>query len=130
MANISPDVHHEPTTGLEDVTRSLRTLVRSSRDVASDAIDIAERELAMAIQISEQIRDQSISAEALKNARQNKIVANLRDDAHRVIDLVADVSSLAVTSTLDFVQLVVDERRQPLETRSVELQNKVASRSK
>src|SRR5215813_10029581 len=136
MATSVPNVHGEQTTGLEDVTRSLRKLVRSSRDVAGDAIDIAERELAMAIRISEQIRDGSISPDALKNARQNKLAANLRQDAHRVIDLVADVGTVAVTSTINFFQLLVDERRPPLAGRaaeslhSVELENKAPRRDK
>src|SRR5207249_2354815 len=55
----------EPATGLEDVVRSLRRLTRNSRNLATESGDVLERELGMAIQISEQLRDSVFAEESL-----------------------------------------------------------------
>lgn len=105
----------EQPTGLEDVVRSLRALVRSTRKLGGASIEVLERELAMAIDISEQLRDRVISQEALERARSDKLAADARRSAHRIVDLVADVGTVGIMSAIDFVENFVDQRRPPLE---------------
>ncbi len=102
------------TTGVEDVVRSVRELARGTRDLGGDAAEVVERELSMAIEISEKIRDQVVSREMLKRARDMELHGRFRKDAHRVIDLVADTGAVALLAALDFLERFVDERRQPL----------------
>ncbi len=104
----------ETKVGLEDVTRSVRALLRTSRQLGVSTLDVAERELAMAISISESIRDDIVSREALERARHQGVMARFRHDTHRVVDLVMDASSIAVNSSLDFLENFADQRRQPL----------------
>jgi hypothetical protein len=101
-------------TGLEDVTRSIRGLLRMARRLGESTADVAERELAMAIRISEQIRDNIISEKALERARNERLSAQLRQDARRVVDLVADAGSLVFVSMLDFLENFADEDRPSL----------------
>lgn len=108
------NVLEEKPTGLEDVTRSVRALARATRSVGESAADVIERELAMAINISEQIRDRVISPDMLAEARSEGLPARLREDAHRALDLVADVGSIAYTSLLEFLERFTDERRPAL----------------
>jgi hypothetical protein len=101
----------EDAAGLEDVVRSVRTLARMSRGLAESAALVAERELAMAIDISEKLRDSVISAEALRRARAEDLPARLRQDAHRALDLVADIGAIAYTSAISFVESFADRPR-------------------
>ena len=100
--------------GLEDVVRSVRELARMSRGLAESTANVAERELAMAIDISEKLRDSIVSAEALRRARAEDLPARLRQDAHRALDLVADVGAIAYTSAISFVESFVDRPRPKL----------------
>ena len=72
----------EAPTGLEDVTRSVRAVLRATRSVGEASADVLERELAMAINISEQIRDNVVSEKMLKEARTVGLPARLREDRH------------------------------------------------
>lgn len=110
----------EQPTGLEDVIRSVRALARTTRGMGEAAADIMERELAMAITISERIRDQVVSAEALKQAREEPLPARLRDDAHRAVDLFADAASVIYVNTIRFFEGLTDERRPALTTAAAE----------
>jgi hypothetical protein len=102
-------------TGLEDVVRSLRDLTRTSRSVAVTGTEVMERELAMAITISEQIRDDVISKSALEEMRDSSTIAGrLREDAHRAVDLVADAATLAARSGVRFAELFADTPRPAL----------------
>ncbi len=103
-------------TGLEDVTRAVRGLLRTSLNLGESTFDVAERELAMAIRVSEQIRDEALSEKALERARHGGVSARLRQDAHQVVDLVADLGSIAYVSALDFMGRFADEQRPPLPT--------------
>lgn len=98
-------------TGLEDVVQSVRALARATRAVGLDAGQVLERELAMAITISERLRDSTISREALEKSRQQPLAAALRRDAHRALDLVADAAGVAVVSSFDLLGGFIDERR-------------------
>jgi len=101
-------------TGLEDVTRAVRGLLRTSRDLGESTFDVAERELAMAIQVSAQIRDSTLSEKALERARTEGVTARLRQDAHQAVDITADLGSILYTSGLDFLERFADDRRPPL----------------
>jgi hypothetical protein len=101
-------------TGLEDVTRAVRGLLRTSRDLGESTFDVAERELAMAIQVSAQIRDSTLSEKALERARTEGVTARLRQDAHQAVDIAADLGSILYTSGLDFLERFADDRRPPL----------------
>ncbi|MBL6750748.1 MAG: hypothetical protein ISP90_09515 [Nevskia sp.] len=110
-ANAAKD---QTPAGIEDVVRSVRELARSTRTVGLDAANIVERELAMVISISERIRDTTLSPEILHKSRSKPLPAALRRDAHRALDLVADVASVAFVSASDFVEALLDERRPAL----------------
>lgn len=103
-------------SGVEDVMRSLRELVRGVRELAGDATKVAQREVAMAVKISEQIRDSVISAEALKRVRDEEVLADFRRDAHRMVDLAMDVSGVALQSVADFIENFTDQSRPALTT--------------
>lgn len=103
----------ERPTGLEDVVRSVRTLARTTRGLAVDSAGVLERELAMAIRISEQIRDSALSAESLAEARRSELPARLRKDAHQALDLAADVASVGLLVAMRFFEGFVDEPRTP-----------------
>jgi butyrate kinase len=104
----------EQPTGLEDVTRSVRAVLRATRSVGEASADVLERELAMAISISEQIRDKVVSEKMLKEARSEGLPARLRSDAHRALDLAADTGAIFYNSALTFLEKFADERREPL----------------
>lgn len=97
--------------GLEDVVRSLRVLTRSGRDLVVDGGAVLERELSMAVSISERLRDEALSAESLERARAGKLNAALRDDAHRLVDLIADVGGVAAGSAIRFAEELADAPR-------------------
>ena len=114
MNTTAESVVTEKPTGLEDVTRSVRAVLRATRSVGEASADVLERELAMAINISEQIRDNVVSEKMLKEARTEGLPARLREDAHRALDLVADTGAIFYNSALAFLEKFADERRQPL----------------
>ena len=105
----------EKSTGLEDVVRSLRALVRSTQNLGAASIEVLEREMRMAVEISEQLRDRIISNEELERARKDTLASEARQSAHRVVDLVSDVSTVGILNVIDFVNKFVDQRRPPLE---------------
>ncbi|WP_225031054.1 hypothetical protein [Paraburkholderia sp. XV] len=109
-----PGLAAEKPTGLEDVVRSVRTLARDARHLGESAALVLERELAMAVSISEKLRDSTISAEALKRGRDEPLPGALRRDMHRAVDLVADVGSVAYTTLVRMIEGFVDEPRPPL----------------
>lgn len=102
-------------TGLEDVVRSLRDLTRTGRSLAVTGTGVMERELSMAITLSEQIRDGVVSKAALDEVRDTSTIAGrLREDAHRAVDLVADAVALTARSGVLFAELFADTPRPPL----------------
>lgn len=106
-------------SGLEDVTRAVRTLARSSRDLLTDAGGVLERELAMAVAVSERLRNEAVSEELLRDARSVRVQAGLRDSAHRVVDLVADAVGVATVTAVRFGEGMVDQPRPELPAASL-----------
>ncbi|GEM_PF-2935997 len=100
--------------GLEDVARSVRGLLRSTRNLGTASLEVVEREIAMAISISEQIRDGLISPQALERSRKQAMIGQFRNDAHRTVDLAIDAGGLVVSTALDFLEKFADSRRRSL----------------
>lgn len=96
------------------VTDSLKVLARNSRDLLTDVGNVLERELAMAVSLSERLRDESVSAKILAEARAGKLQAGLRDSSHRIVDLVADAVGVAAVSAVRFGDQLVDQPRKRL----------------
>lgn len=80
---------------VEEVFASLRSLTHSGRTVVTAGGTALERELNMAIRLSEQVRDSMITAKTLKEAREQKLNISLRADGHRIVDLAADIGGVA-----------------------------------
>ena len=116
----TPD-NQDDTIGLEDLTRSVRGLARVTRDLSESAAEVAERELNMAISISENIYNSVVSEKAIEKARSNALSAGLRDDAHRVVDLVADAGTILAQSAVEFLERFADDRRPPSAKKRVEI---------
>jgi hypothetical protein len=100
-------------SGADDVVTSVRKLARSTANLGAASAEVLERELAMAIRISEQIRDRMISREALEEARKQEVLSSLRTDAHRAVDLVADVGAVGIVAFSDFLTRFIDQRSAP-----------------
>jgi hypothetical protein len=96
-------------TGTEEVARSVRRLSRSGRDLITDVGEVLERELAMAIRISERLRDETVSDRTLAEARSLRVQSGLRKSGHRAVDLVADAVGVATLSITRFGELLADE---------------------
>lgn len=103
--------------GLEEVLRAARQLARETRGLAESTVGVVERELAMALTVAESLRERLISAEALKDARAHPLMARLRNDAHRAVDLGMDAIATSYVFGVDFVEGFVDRPRPQLETR-------------
>lgn len=99
-------------TGLEDVVRSVRALARQTRGLAEGAAGVAERELAMGLSVAEQLRDALITKEALAQSRSMELIARLRLDAHRALDLAMDAAATTYVFGVKFVEAVVDRPRE------------------
>lgn len=97
--------------GLADLTRSVRVLARSSRDLIADAGGVLERELAMAVEVSERLRDETVSEELLREGREVRVLSGLRRSAHSVVDLAADAVGVATVSAVRFGEAMVDQPR-------------------
>lgn len=104
----------EKPTGLEDVVRSVRVLARSARNLGVASAEVVERELAMAISISAQLRDDVISKAMLEEARREELPAKLRKDAHDTVNLLADAGAVLFLAATRFLENFADQRRPPL----------------
>ncbi|MGA8029825.1 MAG: hypothetical protein WB992_22000 [Bryobacteraceae bacterium] len=93
--------------GLDSVVSSLGSLVQTSFRLAETTAGVMERELALAIQLSQRVRDQVVSAETLASARKRQLPARFREDAHAVVDLVADAGAVLFHSAVIFVDGLV-----------------------
>lgn len=101
-------------TGLEDVIRAVRELARRTRGLAEDAAGVAERQLAVALTAAEQMRDGITSPKALEEARAQPVLAKLRADAHRAVDLVMDLVATGYVFSVRLVEDFVDTPRPAL----------------
>ncbi|HET9051824.1 MAG TPA: hypothetical protein VFO60_08975 [Candidatus Dormibacteraeota bacterium] len=109
------ELAEEARTGLEDVVRSLRELTRTGRTLATSSADVLERELAMAITISEDIQRSFIAPHALEELRTTGLAGRLREDAHRALDLAADTATIASLSVIRLAERFADQPRPALE---------------
>lgn len=98
-------------TGLEDVVRSVRALARQARGLAEGVAGVAERELAMALSVAEQLRDKVLAKEALDESRSMELISRLRLDAHRAVDLAMDTAATAYVFGVQLVEAFVDKPR-------------------
>ena len=120
--NTNPTTNPVPTqkpTGLEDVIRSVRALARTTSELGENSAEILERELAMAIKISERLRDDVISAETLEEARKRPLASKLRKDAHDALNLMADAWDVLFLMGTRFIENFVDEPRPELKSQPV-----------
>lgn len=101
--------------GLEDVLRAARQLARETRGLAESTAGVVERELAMALTVAESLRERLVSEQALKEARAHPLMARLRTDAHRAVDLGMDALATSYVFGVDFVENFVDRPRPALE---------------
>lgn len=115
MSTIHTNVDAAERTGLEDVLRAARQLARETRGLAESAGGVVERELAMALSVAESLRDRLVSEEALKQARAQPLIARLRTDAHRAVDLGMDAIATSYVFGVDLVENFIDKPRPQLE---------------
>ncbi len=105
-------------SGLEDVIVAVRNLARQSRGLAEEAAGVLERELAMALTVAESLRDKVVSAKALEQARAHPLLARVRTDAHRAVDLGMDALSTSYVFGIELVETVIDRPRPALTVRA------------
>ena len=70
---------------------------------------------AMALRVAARARAGVIWQKRRAEARRSPLSAKLRQDAHEIVDVVADVGTVLAISTVDFFESFTDERRPPLE---------------
>ena len=95
---------------IDDMLKALRSVGRSGGAVVSVSGNALERELDMAIRLSEQIRDSVINPETLAEARQQRLHEQIRADAHRLVDIVADFGAVAVLQMIRFADGILGSR--------------------
>ena len=93
---------------VEQLSRSVATLLKTGRTVVNASANVVERELAMVIRISEALRDETISRETLERARKEPIPAQFREDLHKAVDLMVDVAAVAGFMAFRFVDSLAD----------------------
>ena len=93
--------------GLADVLDSARQLATQLRGAARGVGQLGERELAMIIGTGEDVRDRVISEELMAKARQDPLVASLRQTAHRGLDLGFDAMAVGVQAGSDLLDTVL-----------------------
>lgn len=102
-------------TGLEDVLRAARQLARETRGLAESTAGVLERELAMALTVAESLRDRLVSPQALEQSRAHPLMARLRTDAHRAVELGMDAIATGYVFGVDLVENFVDRPRPAVE---------------
>jgi hypothetical protein len=84
------------TNGLDDLLASLQAVTRGGGRLAVSGGNVVEREINMAVTLSDEIRNSVFSAEALKDARAHPLNGRLRKDGYHLVDLLADVAGVTV----------------------------------
>lgn len=105
-------------TGAADVARTVRQVARGSRDLFEDIGEAVERELTMAVALSERLRDEAVAPATLADARSLRVQAGIRDSAHRFVDLVADVVGVATMTIVRFGEGMADDARPSVTVRA------------
>lgn len=76
----------------EEVRSALVELMEAGREVGALSLQVAERQLDAAIGVAERVRDDLVGEEQQQRARQQEgLLQSLRQDAHRIVDVVADL---------------------------------------
>jgi len=88
------------TNGIDDILAALQSVTRSGGRVAVTGGNLVEREINLAISLSEDVRGSLFSAEALEEARAQPLNRRLRSDGHRFVDLAVDVGGVTVHGAL------------------------------
>jgi hypothetical protein len=88
------------TRDVDEVFSSFRELTHSGGTVLAAGGAALERELNMAIRLSEQIRDSVLTAKSIEQARAQKLNKSLRADGHRIVDVLADVTGVAAAAAV------------------------------
>jgi hypothetical protein len=96
---------------IDDMLKALRSVGRSGGTVVNASGNALERELDMAIRLSEEIRDSVINPATLAEARQQRFHEQLRADAHRLIDIIADFGGVAALQMVRFADGFLGSRR-------------------
>jgi ABC-type methionine transport system permease subunit len=78
------------------------------------ATGLVERELAMAIRVAEQVRDEVIAKEALHEARERPILSAFRRDAVGIVNLAADAGALTVHNLSKLATRYTEHLRPPV----------------
>ena len=108
---------HDGAPGsFDDVSNSLKVVIRSTRNLGENTVDFVGRELAMAVKLSEQLRDEIFSHELLEEARANPVAASYRATAHRAVDVIADVGSVGYVLVLRAADSLAGKRRKVIPT--------------
>ena len=115
MTNPTATAQGSERIGLEDVLRSARQLARESRGLAESTAGVLERELAMALTVAESLRDKLVSPAALEQSRAHPLMARLRTDAHRAVELGMDALATSYVFGVDLVENFVDRPRPEIE---------------
>jgi len=102
-------------TGLEEVVRAARDLARQARLTVEQAGGVAERELAMLLSVSEELRDRVATPEVLRRGREQPLFRRLRGDAHRAVDLGFDAAASGYVLAVETVENFLDRPRPPLD---------------
>jgi len=88
------------TNGLDDLIASLQAVTRGGGRLAVSGGNLVEREVNMAVSLSEDVRDSIFSTQALKDARAQPLNGRLRTDGHRIVDLLVDIGGVTVHGAL------------------------------
>jgi hypothetical protein len=102
------DQQQRDAAGLADVVRSVGVLAKHARELVEQTGGVIERELAMVLTTTEDVRDRVMSKEALEKARQQTLLNSLRQDAHRAVNLAFDAAATVYVFGVDIVERVLD----------------------
>jgi 4-hydroxy-3-methylbut-2-enyl diphosphate reductase len=102
----------DTAAGLNDVVRTARNLARQARRTVEDAGGLAERELAMLLNVSEKLRDRLANPKALAQGREHALFAGLRHSTHRAVDLGFDAVATGYVFTVETVENFLDQPRE------------------
>ncbi len=109
--NTATHTENKTSGGIENVAKSARTLLRSLSGLSTTSLKMIERELAVAISVSEQIRDGLVTPLALESTRKKEVVNQFRADAHRAVDMAIDAGGLVLNIGLDFLDKFAEPNR-------------------
>lgn len=96
--------------GLEAVSAAARELAENVRRSSVALGTVVEEQLAVAVDIAEDIRDRAVTEELLRDAREVPVLKGLRVTSHRVVDLGFDAVGIGVRLGTDAVEQFLSPR--------------------